>query len=305
MSNPMQWAGAEDNRWQPMGATVATLPPGFYTFFSTMMGRYIRQRDPKTDKAIVVADSISNRIIEQIKIFQSKRADYARFGMLHKRGILLEGPAGSGKTMSANIAGHYIVDQGGVVVSPDSPDYFPNLPGFLGDIRKVHPDMPIMCILEDIDHEAYQEYVEHHLALLDGHHQIGNCFYVATTNHIDRIDKRLTNRPKRYDEVIHVGPPSEAARRSYLEQIIPQDQSMRKEVLDALTKQSEGFMLAHLSELAIAYLVLDHPLDEAIKRLRTMGAPANDDDIMGVEGGGEDTVKFEVPAHMFKAGRRR
>lgn len=306
MSEPKQWVGAKENCWQPMGETTAALPPGFYEF-TAVMGGFLAHKDPKTDKAIIVADSVSNRIIEQIKIFQSKRADYARFGLLHKRGILLEGPAGSGKTMSANIAGQYVVGIGGAVIAPSSPNHFGYFPSFLDRIRKVHPNLPLMCILEDIDAEGYVGEIEKHLALLDGKNQIGNCFYVATTNHIDQVDERLTNRPKRYDEVIHVGPPSEAARRSYLEQLVPADQAMRKEAIDVMSKMSDGFMLAHLSELMIAYLLLDHPLEEAVKRLRTMNmVPANDDAMIGgPQGGGVFTIQLDAASVKAATKRRR
>ena len=288
MSKATQWAGAESNWWIPTGPTTTALPPDFYLLKHGFMGPFLASYAPKTDKAIVVEDSVSHRLINQIKKFHASRAEYARFGMLHKRGIMLEGPAGTGKTMTANIAGKFVVENGGVVISPALPQYFSKLPGFLTSLREVHPDLPVLCVLEDIDHEEYRDNVELHLALLDGQFQIGNCFYIATTNHIGAVDERLTNRPKRYDEVIHVGPPSAAARRSYLEQIVPFDQSMRKEVIEAITNATEGFMLAHLSEVMTAYLVLDHPLEEVVKRLRHMMAPPNDDDIMG--------SKAEAPA---------
>lgn len=271
MSNYTQWRGGDENFWQPCGSTTNTLPPNFYLIHSTMGSPFLTSHKPKTDKAVVVADSISNHIIEQIKRFHEARPTYERFNLLHKRGIMLEGPAGSGKTMSAWIAGRYIVEQGGICVSPSHPGTFEVLPNMLSSIRTVHPNMPIMCILEDIDHVAYKKQIELHLALLDGQYQIDNCFYLATTNHIEEIDERLTNRPKRYDEVLHVGPPSEAARRSYLEQIIPTDQPMRHEAIGAMLKQSDGMMLAHLNELIVAYLVLDHPLD------KSCGPPAQDE----------------------------
>lgn len=298
MSDLKQWHGASSNRWTPIGETTPALPPGFYDF-CYYGGPYLKKIDPKTDKAVIVEDSVSNRIIAQIKKFQASRPEYARFNLLHKRAILLEGPAGTGKSMGAKIAGDHIVQCGGAVISPEDPEMFVYLPRFLKDLRIVHPEMPVMCIFEDIDHPIYNdECIESHLAFLDGKDQVGNIFCIATTNHINRIDNRLTNRPKRYDEVIHVGPPSEAARRSYLEQIVPQDQPMRKESIDTMTKMSDGFMLAHLSELMIVYLVLDHPLDEAVKRLRTMNAPPNDDDIMGSRDG--ETIKLEIPAASFR-----
>lgn len=281
MSSPTQWSGSDHNMWMPTGTTSKALPPDFY-ILSAMMGQpYLTAHCPKTDNAIIVADSVSNRIIDQIKRFHDARPVYERFGLLHKRGIMLTGDAGSGKSMAANIAGKYVIEKGGCVISPSNPGYFELLPSMLTQLRKIHPDMPVLCILEDIDHPAYTEHIEMHLSLLDGHWQIGNCFYIATTNHVSEIDERLTNRPKRYDEVINVGPPSEEARRSYLEQIVPKDQPMRKEAIDALVKASHNLMFSHLSELMIAYLVLDHPLDEAAKRLHKMNEPPNDDDIMG------------------------
>lgn len=285
MTTPVQWAGEKDNMWKPTGETTAALPPGHYAHYEVqgMFGKevFLSKQEPKHDKAIIVADSISNHIIDSIKRFKGAKETYKRFNQLHKRGMLLEGPAGSGKSMSAMLASEWHVAEGGIVVYPYHPAAFGSLPRMLEQIRKIHANLDILCILEDIDNNYYQEDEEMLLGMLDGMFQVGNVYYILTTNHVEQLSERLINRPKRIDEVIHVGPPSIEARRSYLNGIIPEDQAMRKEVIDALANASDGLMLAHLSELMISYLVLDHPLEEVAARLKKMNEPDNDDDIMG------------------------
>lgn len=301
-----QWTGADDNRWEPVGATTSALPPGFYHFLMEdgMFGErsFLSKFVPAHDCAVLIKDAVSDYCIKQLTKFRASHADYARFKMLHKRGIMLAGPAGSGKTMAATLAGEHVVSNGGIVVQPFSPHYFGGLPDMLRWIRHIHPDMFIMCLLEDIDSRPYQDMVEKHLALLDGHLQIDNCFFMATTNHMDEVDERLTNRPKRYDEVIYVGAPSESSRRSYLDQIIPQDQPNRQAAIDELAKVSEGLMLAHLADLMISHLLLGHTVQDAATRLQKMNAPSDDEIVNGEK---SMVLQLAVPSSAIAAAAKK
>lgn len=304
-----QWTGADINAWEPVGATTPALPPAFYQlmYSSNMLGdkMYLAKFAPKYDRVVVIKDGVSEHLCQQIRTFRAERPKYHKFNLLHKRGILLHGPAGSGKTMACMLAGEDTVASGGIVVVPSSPHNWQPMGQMFLQIRQVHPDLPILAICEDIDHESYSDYVERFLSMLDGKDQVDNIFWLATTNHLDEIDPRLTNRPKRFDEVIYVGPPTTDARRSYLEQIVPADQAMRKESIDAMTSQSDGLMLAHLSDLMISYLVLGHDLTKSVERLKAMNATSlpTDDEIMGTTSDG--VLTLQIPAGALKRKHKR
>ena len=55
--------------------------------------------------------------------------------------------------------------------------------------------------------EYYAE--SEYLSLLDGENQIGNVVYVATTNYPEKLDKRFTDRPSRFDVVQKISMPNE------------------------------------------------------------------------------------------------
>jgi SpoVK/Ycf46/Vps4 family AAA+-type ATPase len=80
---------------------------------------------------------------------------------------------------------------------------------------------PIVVMIEDIDAIVDKKGESAMLALLDGELQIDNVVFVATTNYPERLDKRLVNRPSRFDEIIKIGMPSAAARAQYIINKVP------------------------------------------------------------------------------------
>lgn len=105
---------------------------------------------------------------------------------------------------------------------------------------------------------------------------IGNGFLQHnTTNYPSRLDKRLVNRPSRFDKVIKVGMPNDGTRRLYLQ---AKEKSLNGEELDRWVKLSKDFSLAHLKEMIVAVKCLNQPLDEVVERLKQMRTPPKDSD---------------------------
>jgi len=257
------------NTYSPCEKAVDTLPPGQYTIeMSQERGIFFSNKEINLDDLMALPDSASEEVIAGIKTFWTKEDHFRDFGFLWKRGVMLWGPPGSGKTSTVQMVSKHIVDIGGLSVYIQNPAV--GAKG-LELMRRIEPDRPIVVIIEDIDAIA-QNYGEADLlALLDGELQIDNVVFIATTNYPERLDKRLTNRPSRFDIVKKIGMPSTEAREVYIKAKNPRLSTLpMRDELQSWIKKTEHFSLAHLKELIISVEVFEVPLDDAIARLSAM-----------------------------------
>lgn len=273
-----QWMVHNDGKlWQPFDHLLEpTLAPGVYDISVGMGGPCLCKISPLSDKPIMVDDGHCQRIFAGILKFWDSRVLYTEFGLLHKRGILMEGPPGSGKTMVAQMLATKLTSAGGyTIIAPFNSHAIHMMEWALRTIREYHPEAPILNVIEDLDSRISEGDldVEELLSILDGENQIANVVHLATTNYVSNLDARFTNRPSRFDEVIRVAEPSEQARASYMRQLIPPSH-FTESLLSQLVAVSNGLMLAHLRELVVSTLVLNQPLDSVATRLRTMNTTA-------------------------------
>ncbi len=198
---------------------VDKLPSGQYTVqYSEARGIYFSKTDVKLDELLDLPDSSSEKVIKEIETFWSKKDVYVAMKVLWKRGILLFGPPGSGKTTCVQQVAKGIIDRGGCAIYVDHPGIAATA---LSMARRIEPDRPLVIILEDLDSIVYKHSEADLLALLDGELQIDNVVFIATTNYPEKLDKRIINRPSRFDVIQRVGMPSAAARRQYLISKLP------------------------------------------------------------------------------------
>jgi GTPase SAR1 family protein len=260
-----QWAVLPNDSFTAIGTTVSHLPPAIYTLSSDGGAIFFHKTKVLTDNLIDLDDSAALRIIAGIEKFWESKSKFDRFGILFKRGILMWGPAGSGKTATVNMLMNDLVGRGGMVVIVQSPGL---AIGGLHELRRIEPERPIIVVLEDIE-EMIQNFGEHGLlSLLDGEHQVSNVVVLATTNYPELLGERIINRPSRFDEVILVDMPSKNARYRYLKHILKDtvpEVELRQWVI-----ATDKLSIAPLRELIVATQCLDRPYAEVVDRLRRM-----------------------------------
>jgi hypothetical protein len=258
-----QWQLRGNGSYFPCGKTVATIPAGnYWPQASEELGPYLQLRPIINDNIIEMPDSASTRVLAMMEKFWNSKERYQRFGLLFKRGILLWGPPGSGKTVTVRLLSAQVIARNGIVIHTDHPGLLENI---LRGIRAIEPVRPIIVIYEDID-ELIHRFGEHTiLSILDGEMQLDNVVHIATTNYPDRLGARIVNRPSRFDDRVLVDMPNVAQRAHYLQHVCPDNPAIATWV-----KDTEGLSIAHLRELVAAVYCLESDYTITLARLREM-----------------------------------
>lgn len=253
----------------PCDEAVPELAPGQYEILSSQSsGIYFKQANGKFDELIQLPDSASEAVIAEIQKFWTKEPHFRKFGFLWKRGILLWGPPGSGKTCCLQQISNNIIDAGGIAVYASHPGV---TAAGLGILRRIEPERPIVVMMEDLDAMVQQFGEQEILALLDGELQIDNVVFIATTNYPERLDKRIVNRPSRFDLVRLIDMPNADARRVYLSTKNTRlAEPENEEELTKWVEKTERYSIAHLKELIVSVEVFEVELEFALKRLGQM-----------------------------------
>jgi ATP-dependent 26S proteasome regulatory subunit len=237
---------------------------------SPQIGIYFEQHVLNLDDLLILPDSASEMVIENIRVFWSRESEFRKYGFLWKRGILLWGPPGSGKTCTLQLVAQEMIKREGVVVyANESPEL---IAAGLRLLRQIESKRSLVVMLEDLD-AITQRYGESQLlSLLDGELQIDNVVFIATTNYPEMLDRRLINRPSRFDVVKKIGMPGTDARRVYLQAKNPRFSMVNSSAieLERWVKETNQFSIAHLKELIVLVEVFGISFNEAIERLRAM-----------------------------------
>jgi hypothetical protein len=259
-----RWASSQSTYW---GAeqTHDQIPSGMYKCSSSQdYGPVLIRVPQETDAIMPLPGSEGSNIVSEFKDFWSLEEQFRSRGFLHKRGFMLWGPPGSGKTSQIQLLIKEIIEMNGLVLLLDYPQV---AAACLLMMRSIEPKRPAMAIMEDLDSLLEKHGENEYLSLLDGEAQIDSIVFLATTNYPERLDKRFVDRPSRFDTIRYVGMPCAEARRAYLKAKEPK---LTEDELDLWVRRSDGFSIAHLKELIIAVKCFGQDLENVVDRLEAM-----------------------------------
>jgi len=253
--------------------TVNIIPSGFYKFTNNdQLGVGIIKSNINIDELFELPFKESDLIIKDIQKFWDSKEKYKEYNYTHKRGILLYGKPGNGKTSIINLLTLELVNKhNGIVFSINTPDDLQDFKDFIPNIlRNIEPERPIICTIEDIDsilsnygHSTKSSF----LNLLDGTSQVTNIVYIATTNYPEQLEENITNRPSRFDRRYEISLPDENVRKAYITKKV-KEKDLNKIDIEMWVKETEGFSISHLKELIISVVIFGNDFNESLEIMR-------------------------------------
>lgn len=262
VNKPNQWGAIGSKTFKAVTVTHEKIPSGCYSItIDNHDGQPIYVgKDVKIDSIQTFKGDLTESFIKEVDDFWGKQEVFKDNGFLHRRGYLLYGPAGTGKSSIVWQIARDVIQRGGIVFVCENPKFFTT---GLRVFRKVEPERPIVCVFEDID-AIINKYGESDiLQLLDGDNQIDRVINMATTNYPELLDKRIISRPRRFDRIYKIPAPSDDIRIQYLKKKLPKGENQTKWI-----NKTKGLSFAALTESIISVLCLGNDLDETIKILK-------------------------------------
>lgn len=236
------------------------------------IGFYMLKREMYLDDLLEFPSKIHRTVLDSIKGFWKRKAKFNEYGFAFKRGILLHGRAGSGKSCIISLCVKYVIDELNGVVIPlnnmqDLELYAKAIPE---TFRVIEKERPIVIILEDIEGLCSNSSSETQLLnVLDGLDQLENVVYLATTNYIEHLKERIINRPSRFDRRIYVPFLNYEDRLFYFQKKL-KESDLKITDIKRWATDTEGLSVAHLAELIKSVIIFGSDYEETLNILREM-----------------------------------
>jgi ATP-dependent 26S proteasome regulatory subunit len=273
--------------------------PGIFYIVKTMQGLKI-EKTAYTDESILKDFVNTRNITDKVDKFFSKIEVYYRYGItVPKRGILLYGPPGAGKSTAIAELSRQYGNDGKTFVLLWHTDKFDaaDVKDFIKSFHYEGVERMIL-VVEDIGGiEIDQARIRSEsslLALLDNQEATFRIpvAIIATTNYIANYMENLTNRPNRFDDKIEVGYPNAAARAAIAKFFDKENILTEEDFTSIKSKKCDEFTPAHLKEIVIRSAIYDKSAKEVITEMldeiKKFKAGFQERKVLGMMGGYDD-----------------
>jgi transitional endoplasmic reticulum ATPase len=206
-------------------------------------------------------DTIRDALIEAVVWPLTRPGMYERFGIKPRKGVLLTGAPGTGKTLLAKALAteakvNFISVRGPQLLNQFVGESERAVRAIFAKARQVAPAILFFDEIDALvpvrgggDGAALERVVAQFLTELDGIEELKNVFLLAATNRVDRVDPALL-RPGRFDLTITMPLPEASARADILA-IHLRAMPLAEDVnIAALAEATDGFVGASLAGLA-------------------------------------------------------
>lgn len=199
---------------------------------------------------LILPATLKQQIQDDFQRFFNSREVYERYGIPWKRGAIFIGPPGNGKTHMLKA----LINQLGrpclyIRSFGDDKDDMAQV------FERARMVAPCLVVLEDLDSMINDNNRAFFLNELDGFRVNTGVVVLATTNHPEKLDTAILDRPSRFDRKYYFALPAESERLAYLRRWcddLQPEMRVSDAVLAAIVRKTEGFSFAYLKELLVA-----------------------------------------------------
>ena len=208
--------------------------------------------EPCTWEQLTLAPEVRTLLQQDFEAFFSDKKWYEQMRVPHRRGYLLHGPPGNGKTSAvrAMLTTRGLTAYQLRLFGKNTADE---------DLQKVFSlaaaNSPAIVLLEDLDrafprsgHRESRVHLQTLLNCLDGVATEPGVIAVATANEPSLLDPAILRRPGRFDRVVLFGNPDAELRREYIVRMYP---ALAEHDLTPGVQASGGFSYAFMQEMYI------------------------------------------------------
>lgn len=270
-SSPYKYWSISDNAFYPVVDVIKSIPAGYYemAWDNRRDMVYFKRTKIMLEELVKIPDDNYDLVLRDIRTFWESKDEYMKRGFVYKRGILLYGKQGTGKSSMINMmAAELMSKHNGIVINIPHPDMMFHFHEAISILKRIEGERFFIFLMEDIDNyfNYDQNVVSILLNILDGNMQVDNMVTLATTNYPEKLEERISHRPSRFDLRVEMEEPREDARRVFLDNKLT-DEDKKKFDIDQLVKLSEGYTIDYLKELVLMITILGYEMSNAIDML--------------------------------------
>ncbi len=198
---------------------------------------------------LILRGNLKQEIRDDLMQFFASRDLYDEYGIPWKRGILFIGPPGNGKTHTVKA----------LINSLGQPClYIKSLGGVEQVFDRARRTSPCILVIEDLDSQLHPQMRSAFLNELDGFAANVGIVTLATTNHPERLDPGILDRPSRFDRKYHFELPDVPERSSYLalwNASLKPALQVSAEAIGTISELTTDFSFAYLKELFLSSMM--------------------------------------------------
>ncbi len=206
---------------------------------------------------LILANSLKEQIQNDFQQFLNSREFYEQYRIPWKRGAIFIGPPGNGKTHTVKA----LVNQLGkpcMYVRSFKSEYGTEQENMAEVFKRARMTNPCLVVLEDLDSMIDDKNRAFLLNELDGFQSNTGVIVLATTNHPEKLDPSILDRPSRFDRKYYFQLPAETERFSYVSKWnhdVQPELRISESGAAEVVRGTEGFSFAYLKEMFISSMV--------------------------------------------------